>query len=167
MQYQSGTVRCQNTCPWGAGTGTAAGAADHLWGRLVKDHLKAAGLPTLLERRLLLCKDFYKKRILKSDNKLNHLLPTPRDRKYSLRHTRRLPKISGRTRRFRNSFVPRAVRVFDWPLKFSCMGSDSMCLEVTVNGFNAWLSGRLILSKRLFFSKQLRCLYRFQLSGCY
>ena len=69
-----------------------------------KDHLEAAGLPTLLERRLLLCEAFYKK-MNKPDNKLHHLLPTQKEHKYSLRHPRRLPDIPGRTKRFRNRFV--------------------------------------------------------------
>ena len=76
------------------------------------DHLEATGLPTLLERCLLLWEAFSKK-MNTSDNKLHHVLPTPRELKYSLRHPRRLPEIPGLTKRFRNSFVPWAVRVFD------------------------------------------------------
>ena len=64
-----------------------------------KDHLEAAGLPTLFERRLLLCEAFYKK-MNKPDNKLHHLLPTPKEHKYSLRHPRRLPDIPGHTKAF-------------------------------------------------------------------
>ena len=107
----------------GAGTGTAAGAADHLWGRLIQGppggcrpfhpvRVPPASLQGLLRK------------MNKPDNKLHHLLPTPKEHKYSLRHPRRLPDIPGRMKHFRNSFVPRAVRVFDWSLMFSCMGSD-------------------------------------------
>ena len=77
-----------------------------------KDHLEAAGLPTLLGRRQLLCQAFYNK-MNKPDNKLHHLLPMPKEHNYSLRHPRHLPEIPSRTKRFRNSFMPWAVRVFD------------------------------------------------------
>ena len=76
------------------------------------DHREAAGLPTLLDRRLRLCEAFYKE-MNKPDNRLHHLLPAPRERRYSLRRPRRLPEIPGRTTRFKNSFVPWAVRIFD------------------------------------------------------
>ena len=74
--------------------------------------LNAAGLPTLLDRRVRLCETFYTK-MNTSGHKLHHLLPTPRVCQYPLRQPRRLPQLNARTRRYGNSFVPWTVRVFD------------------------------------------------------
>ena len=74
--------------------------------------LNAAGLPTLLDRRMRLCESFYNKMNL-SGHKLHHLLPIPRVYRYPLRQLRRLPQCTALTRRYGDSFVPWAVRVFD------------------------------------------------------
>ena len=63
----------------GPGTGAAEDATDHLWGGSYRDHLKAADLPTLHDRRLSLCEAFYKKRN-KPDSRLCHLFNTNTDR---------------------------------------------------------------------------------------
>ena len=75
--------------------------------------LNAAGLPTLLDRRVRLGESFYNKMNM-SGHKLHHLLPIPRVYQYPLRQPRRLPQLKTRTRRYGNSFVPWAVRIVDW-----------------------------------------------------
>ena len=75
-------------------------------------HLQIARLQPLSERRLDLCRSFYSK-MKQRDNRLHHLIPAPGVLRYGLRQPRRLPELPARTKRYKNSFVPWAVRVFD------------------------------------------------------
>ena len=74
--------------------------------------LDKAKLKTLQERREIQCLSLYQS-ILKDDNKLNNLLPSPITHKYSLRNPRKYPLFKCRTERFRNSFIPYCVAKWD------------------------------------------------------
>ena len=69
------------------------------------DALKVSGLPTLKERRTLLCRTLFEN-MQNSEHRLNHLLPVARNNDYNLRRILKyeLPKCS--TNRYKNTFVP-------------------------------------------------------------
>lgn len=77
------------------------------------DRLAQLNLITLHERREDLCLRFYKT-ISKPDDRINDILPTrTKPIKYSLRNPRSRPLIKCRTERFKNSFIPYAVKKWD------------------------------------------------------
>ena len=74
--------------------------------------LDKAKLKTLQERRENQCRSLYQS-ILRGDNKLTNLLPSPITHKYSLRNPRKYPLFKCRTERFKNSFIPYCVAKWD------------------------------------------------------
>ena len=73
-----------------------------------KDSIKQLNLPTLYDRRELLCETFFKnKNATRPNSKLSNLLPVPAPKNYNLRKQRRLPFFKCRTNTFKNSFIPR------------------------------------------------------------
>ena len=73
-----------------------------------KDSITHFNLPTLYDRRELLCESFYKN-ATRPVSKLFNLIPKPAPRHYNLRKTRRLPLFKCRTKTFKNSFIPSSV----------------------------------------------------------
>ena len=69
-------------------------------------------LPTLRDRREVLCKNFYTD-MKDPSHKLHHLLPETRELTYGLRRTRLRPLLKTKTERFKNSFLPYVVANFD------------------------------------------------------
>ena len=67
-------------------------------------------LPTLEERRKLLCRTFYKNNYSDASSKIFHLLIEPLDHQYRLRHSRSIPLFNARTKRYNDSFLPYCVR---------------------------------------------------------
>ena len=75
--------------------------------------LRISGLPTLHERLRTLNHNFYTG--MRSPNhRLHGLLPSTREQHYNLRSARNLPLVACRTEHFKHSFIPWAVREFDW-----------------------------------------------------
>ena len=74
-------------------------------GQSYADVLQCMGLPTLNERRELLCKLYFNK-IKISSHKLNHLLPEIRNIEYDIRQCNVYPLPRTRTNRYRNSLIP-------------------------------------------------------------
>ena len=60
-------------------------------------------LPTLTERRELLCMRFYKKNLCDTSSKLSELLPHPTYHEHNLRHVRNIPLFKCHTKRFSDS----------------------------------------------------------------
>ena len=77
-----------------------------------KDSITQFNLPTLYDRRELLCESFYKN-ATRPDSKLFNLLPEPAPSHYNLRKPRRLPLFKCRTKRSKNSFIPISVAKWD------------------------------------------------------
>ena len=79
-----------------------------------KEALVELNLPTLYDRRELLCQTFYRN-ALHSNSRLYSLLPESSMNKhsYDLRNPRTLPLYKCRTNRFQNSFLPYCVRKWD------------------------------------------------------
>ena len=77
-----------------------------------KDSITQFNLPTLYDRRELLCESFYKN-ATRPDSKLFNLLPEPAPSHYNLRKPRRLPLFKCRTKRFKNSFIPSSDAKWD------------------------------------------------------
>ena len=77
-----------------------------------KDSVTQFGLPTLYDRRELLCESFYKN-ATRPDSKLFNLLPELAPSHYNLRKPRRLPLFKCRTKRLKNSFIPSSVAKWD------------------------------------------------------
>ena len=67
-------------------------------------------LPTLEERRELLCRSFYENNYSDTSSKISHLLPEPLDHQYRLRHPQSIPLFNARTKRYNDSFLPYCVR---------------------------------------------------------
>ena len=67
-------------------------------------------LPTLEERRELLCRSFYENNYSDTSSKISHLLPEPLDHQYRLRYPRSIPLFNARTKRYNDSFLPYCVR---------------------------------------------------------
>ena len=74
--------------------------------------LDKADLKTLHERRENQCFSLYQT-VLRGDNKLTSLLPSPITHKYSLRDPRKYPLFKCRTERFKNSFIPYYLAKWD------------------------------------------------------
>ena len=69
------------------------------------ESLEYFNLPTLRERRNLLCKRFFDD--MKKDNhKLHDLLPMARNASYKLRNACTLTRPKCKTNRYKNSFIP-------------------------------------------------------------
>ena len=73
--------------------------------------LKTVKLPTLSTRRDDLCKKYFNG-MKPSKHKLNHLLPETRDVPYLLRSVNKYPlvKLKANTNRYKNSFIPWALK---------------------------------------------------------
>ena len=76
-----------------------------------EDNLASTNLLTLKERRDQICKDLFNQ-ICKPSHKLNHLLPKPREMTKSLRASKTLEPPFCRTNRYRDTFIPYAIRNF-------------------------------------------------------
>ena len=72
--------------------------------------LKDLKLPTLEERRELLCRSFYKNNYSDTSSKIFNLLPEPLDHQYNLRHSRSISLFKTRTKRCNDSLLPYCVR---------------------------------------------------------
>ena len=74
-------------------------------GQHYTDILTNVKMPSLAERRVQLCKDYFDN--MKKDNhKLNHLLPCSKETPYALRNQYKLPLPKIHTDRFKKSFIP-------------------------------------------------------------
>ena len=73
--------------------------------------LQKANLVTLEQRRMNICKAFFKS-IQHNDNILSHLLPKQRESHYSLRKKTKFDKPKCKTNRFKNSFIPYSLYNF-------------------------------------------------------
>jgi len=78
-----------------------------------QDALEDSNLQTLKDRRKEHCHKFYKNIFSQSDNKLKNLIPEPRHHKYNLRRPRNLELYKTRTERFKRSFLPKCVSLWD------------------------------------------------------
>ena len=67
--------------------------------------LKMANIDTLEQRRISICKVFFRN-IQTKDSVLSYLLPKPRQSKYGLRKTTKFEKPICKTNRFKNTFIP-------------------------------------------------------------
>jgi hypothetical protein len=76
------------------------------------ERLSNLDLPTLRERRVDLCRRFYKS-VLRPEDRIHDILPPPVDNMYSFRRPRTLPLFKCRTNRFQNSFLPHAIKTWD------------------------------------------------------
>ena len=72
------------------------------------DILDEVGITPLRNRRINICQKYFND-MKKSDHRLNHLLPEPRDIQHDLRHNNHFPVIRCRTSRYQNSFLPWAL----------------------------------------------------------
>ena len=79
-----------------------------------KDGLNELNLPTLVDRRVSLCKRFYENNFGTS-SKTSDLLPRKKSYSYNLRNARNIPLFKTRTSRFYDSFLPTCVRKWDLP----------------------------------------------------
>ena len=70
-------------------------------------------LPTLIERRELLCMCFYKKNLCDTSSKLSELLPHPTYHEHNLRHVRNIPLFKCHSKRFSDSCLPYCVKKWD------------------------------------------------------
>jgi hypothetical protein len=70
-----------------------------------KDGLNELNLPTLVDRRVSLCKRFYENNFGTS-SKTSDLLPRKNSYSYNLRNARNIPLFKTRTSRFYDSFLP-------------------------------------------------------------
>ncbi len=68
------------------------------------ESLKDLQLPTLEERRELLCRSFHKNNYSDTSSKIFNMLPEPLDHQYSLRHSRSIPLFKTQTKRYNDSF---------------------------------------------------------------
>ena len=75
------------------------------------ERLSELGLPTLHERRVELCRRFYKSVV--RQHKFHDVLPSTVERPYSLRNPRTFSLVKCRTKRFQDSFIPYAVKSWD------------------------------------------------------
>ena len=80
--------------------------------------LKSSNLPTLENRRELICKDFFRT-IEQTNNKLNKLLPEINQNKVNLRNVRKYKDLKVRTKRYANSFIPFSIKHFTWTIRIT------------------------------------------------
>ena len=78
-----------------------------------QESLSMLKLPTLTERRELLCMRFYKKNLCDMSSKLSELLPHPTYHQHNLRHARTIPLFKCHTKRFSDSCLPYCVKKWD------------------------------------------------------
>ncbi len=76
-----------------------------------EEHLCASGLVSLKDSRVKICSDLFNE-MCKTDNKLNHLIPKPRERSKSLRNAPPIDPPKFRTNRYRDTFIPYALMNF-------------------------------------------------------
>ena len=74
------------------------------------ENMESTGIVSLKDRRESLCRK-YLNRINKPSNRIFNLLPPGSEHQYNLRNNR-LPSIKAKTERFRNSFIPYAIRTY-------------------------------------------------------
>ena len=74
-----------------------------------RDVLNLYGLPSLSERRDIICDKYFDK-ILENDHKLNHLVTAATPSGYHLRTQRLFAVPLARTNRFKKSFIPTMMR---------------------------------------------------------
>ena len=67
--------------------------------------LERLNISLLASRRIHLCTKYFND-MKRTDHKLHHLLPEPRNVQYSLRKYNDFPTIRARTNRYKNSFIP-------------------------------------------------------------
>ena len=77
--------------------------------------LTVLDMNTLDTRRHELCVKLFKN-MKHPSNKLNNLLPKPVDSGYNTRNSDKLPVPRCKTQRYKNSFVPYALKFCQWPV---------------------------------------------------
>ena len=74
------------------------------------ENMESTAIVHLKDRRESLCWKYFN-RINKPSNRIFNLLPSCSEHQYNLRNNR-LPSIKAKTERFRNSFIPYAIRTY-------------------------------------------------------
>ena len=77
------------------------------------ESLSELNIPTLFFRRELLCSKFFKKKVLPQTSPLSDLVETAEHCSYNLRVSNKLVPIKCRTNRFKNSFIPSSVTIYN------------------------------------------------------
>ena len=75
--------------------------------------LERLKLITLAERREELCRKLFQSITQNKNDKLNGLLPQPKEHTYYLRNPRKFPMFKAKTDRFAKSFICQSVKLFD------------------------------------------------------
>ena len=78
-----------------------------------KDALVKYNLPTLLSRRNFLCSSFFNKNIQQQSDIVSELVKYAPSMEYDLRFPNKLVPYKCKTNRFKNSFIPSSIRIFN------------------------------------------------------
>ncbi len=73
-----------------------------------REALAQSGLPTMHDRRSLLCRQFFQA-MLQPEHRLHHLLPEMRDTGYRLRNRHRFPLANAKHERFKRTLIPHGL----------------------------------------------------------
>ena len=77
------------------------------------DVLTKYDIPTLATRRDLLCTSFFRKHVLQQSDTLSELVQYEPNFNYDLRFQNKLAPYSCRTNRFKNSYIPSSIEIFN------------------------------------------------------
>ena len=78
-----------------------------------KESLSDLNIPTLYSRRELLCSNFFRKKVLPQTSPLFELVEPAEHPSYNLRTSNKLVPINCRTNRFKNSYIPSSVTIYN------------------------------------------------------
>ena len=78
-----------------------------------KDALVKYNLPTLLSRRNFLCSSFFNKNIQQQSDIVSELVKYAPSMEYDLRFPNKLVPYKCKTNRFKNSYIPSSIRIFN------------------------------------------------------
>ena len=78
-----------------------------------KESLSDLNIPTLYSRRELLCSNFFRKKVLPQTSPLLELVEPAEHPSYNLRTSNKLVPINCRTNRFKNSYIPSSVTIYN------------------------------------------------------
>ena len=70
-------------------------------------------IPTLYSRRELLCTRFFRRKVLSQNSPLFELVEPAEHPSYNLRASNKLTPINCRTNRFKNSYIPSSVTIYN------------------------------------------------------
>ena len=70
-------------------------------------------IPTLYSRRELLCTRFFRRKVLSQNSPLFELVEPAEHPSYNLRASNKLAPINCRTNRFKNSYIPSSVTIYN------------------------------------------------------